>query len=184
LERMALANITWDDVQQLADDGNRYEAIDGDLHVTAVPSFGHQRISHRLAVALHDLLERPGLGVLAAAPGVTFPGSSEGVQPDLVFVSEARRGILRPYGIDGAPDLVVEILSPSTRARDTGVKLKLYRRHGVAEYWIVDPEARLVEVWRLGGSESRPLRFESRLPVRLGDRLLGELDLEAIFESD
>lgn len=97
LGTMALSSITWRDVRQMPDDGRRREAIAGDLHVTAAPSLRHQRISHRLAVALHEVLERPGHGILAAAPvGVEFPATGEGVQPDLVFVSDARSEIVDP----------------------------------------------------------------------------------------
>jgi Uma2 family endonuclease len=89
---MALSQITWHDVQQLPDDGNRYEAIEGELYVTAAPSLRHQRISMRLTLELHRLLVEPGLGEFFYAPvGVEFPATEEGVQPDLVFVSSQRR---------------------------------------------------------------------------------------------
>lgn len=142
---MALSQITWRDVQQTPEDGKRCEAIEGELYVTAAPSIRHQRISARLHVFLHDLLEAPGHGIVVAAPvGVEFPATGEGVQPDLVFVADDRRAITHEDWIRGAPDLVIEILSPGTEARDRGVKLKLYRRHGVGRYWIVDPEAETV----------------------------------------
>lgn len=180
--RMALSQITWRDVQQLPDDGHRREAIEGELYVTAAPSFRHQRISHRLAVALHEILEKPGHGVLAAAPiGVEFPATGEGVQPDLVFVSAHRRGVVADDWIRGAPDLIVEILSPSTAERDRGVKLKLYRRQGVSQYWIVEPGSASVEVWRFEGEEPRCARHTGHLPVRLGDESVGEIDLEDVF---
>ena len=181
--RMALAQITWQDVQQFPDDGNRYEAIDGELYVTAAPSFRHNRIAHRLAVALNRLLEQPGHGIVCPAPGVEFPVTQEGVQPDLVFISEARRGIVAKEGLRGAPDLVIEILSPTTASRDRGVKLKLYERQGVEQYWIVDPEEEAVEVW-LFGDEPTLQRYERTLPVRLGDEDLGEIDLRQVFQSD
>ena len=182
VDPMALSQITWRDVQQMPDDGKRREAIEGELYVTAAPSFRHQRICHRLAVALDDLLEQPGYGVLASAPvGIEFPATGEGVQPDLVFISEARRSIIAEDWIRGAPDLVVEILSSSTGDRDRGVKLKLYRTQGLPEYWIVDPEAEAVEVWRFGGDEPRCERFSDRLPVRLRGDVVGEVDLEEVF---
>jgi len=188
---MATPEITWRDVQQMPDDGRRREAVGGQLYVTAAPSFRHQRICHRLAVALDELLEAPGHGLLASAPvGVEFPATGEGVQPDLVFVSKERRGILADDWIRGAPDLVVEVLSPSTEDRDRGVKRKLYRRQGVREYWIVDPEAEAVDVWRFGGdardgsATAAHERFADRLPVRIGGQVVGEIDLEEIFRSD
>ncbi len=206
---MATTEISWRDVQQMPDDGRRREAVEGELYVTAAPSFRHQRICHRLAVALDRLLEAPGHGVLASAPvGVEFPATGEGVQPDLVFVSRERRGIMADDWIRGAPDLVVEVLSPSTEERDRGVKRKLYRRQGVREYWIVDPREEAVDVWRFGGkargaadddaaegpepdvlgggepAEPVHRRFTDRLPVRAGGDVVGDIDLEAVFSSD
>jgi Uma2 family endonuclease len=182
VERMALARITWNDVQQMPDDGNRYEAIEGELHVTPAPSLRHQRISMRMTLILHRILVEPGLGELFFAPtGVEFPATEEGVQPDLLFVSNERRGILADPWIRGAPDLVIEILSPTTAGRDRGVKRKLYARQGVAEYWIVDPESESVEVWTFGEDEPGFASVADRLPVRFGGELLGEIDLEAVF---
>ncbi len=181
MHRMALPQITWQDVQQLPDDGRRYEAIEGDLYVTPAPTVRHQRISKRLERALLALLEDPGHGELLHAPvGVEFPATEEGVQPDILFVSNARRGIVADDWLRGAPDLVVEILSPTTASRDRGIKLRLYERQGVAEYWIVDHEAEAVEVWRF--EEGRQAeRYTDRLPVRLGGKTLGEIALQEIF---
>ena len=181
MHRMALARITWQDVQQLPDDGNRYEAIDGELCVTSAPSLRHQRILMRLTLALHNLLVEPGHGELFFAPtGVEFPATEEGVQPDLLFVSNQRRGILADQWIRGAPDLVVEILSPTTAHRDRGVKRKLYDRQGVSVYWIVDPDARAVEVWTFG-TEPGHGRFTDLLPVTLAGEQIGEIDLAEVF---
>jgi Uma2 family endonuclease len=180
---MALARITWQDVQQLPDDGNRYEAIDGELYVTPAPSLRHQRISMRLTLLLHRLLVEPGLGELLYAPtGVEFPATEEGVQPDLLFVSNQRRGILADPWIRGAPDLVVEILSPTTAHRDRGVKRKLYDRQGVSIYWIVDPDARAVEVWTFGAKPEHG-RYTDQLPVRLAGEQIGEIDLTEVFRA-
>ena len=174
---MPLPQITWDYVQQLPDDGNRYEAIEGDLYVTPAPSVRHQTILKRLHRELMRVLEDPSHGDVGFAPlGVHFPATGEGVQPDLLFVSNERRGIIAPYELKGAPDLVVEILSPTTASRDTGLKLVLYERQGVGEYWIVDPDAAAVDVWRFEG-EPRTERFVDRLPVRLADEPVGEIDL-------
>lgn len=183
MSRMGLAQVTWQDVQQLPDDGRRYEAVGGRLFVTAAPSYRHVRIAHRLAVALDRWLEGPGHGVVCQAPGVEFPATGEGVQPDLVFLSEARRGIVAKEGLRGAPDLVVEILSPSTAGRDRGVKLDLYERQGVGEYWIVDPEEKAVEIWRFGDGRTFE-RCTDRLPVRVGGETVGEIDLTEVFRPD
>ena len=190
MERMALSQITWQDVQQLPDDGHRHEAIEGELHVTPAPTPRHQDIVLRLAMRLQAVLVDPGHGRLWVAPiGVEFPDSKEGVQPDLVFVSPDGRARATDTGIVGAPDLVIEILSPTTAQRDRGVKRKLYERHGVEQYWIVDPDSEVVEVWTFGGrsSEARPSepstvrRYTERLPVRMGGEALGEIDLAGVF---
>jgi Uma2 family endonuclease len=181
---MPFSEITWQDVQQLADDGRRHEAIGGDLHVTPPPSVLHQTISGHLYRALYDLLEARGHGRVWTAPiGVEFPETREGVQPDLVFVSESRLSIVGEDGIRGAPDLVVEILSPSTRPRDRDIKRKLYLARGVAEYWVVDPEAEQVEVWRTGATSgaSDPERHVDRLPVRVAGEPVGRIDLHGLF---
>lgn len=184
MDPMALPQITWQDVQQMPDDGNRYEAIEGELYMTPAPTVRHQRISGRLEWALKELLVDPGRGELLHAPvGVEFPATSEGVQPDILFVSRGRRGIVAEDWLRGAPDLVVEILSPTTAHRDRGVKLRLYERQGVAEYWIVDPEAEAVEVWRFEG-DPRHQRHTDTVPVRLGDEVLGQMDLGEIFRRD
>ena len=181
---MPLPSITWQDVQQMPDDGNRYEAIEGDVYMTPAPTFRHQRVSLRLAITLERLLEESGHGVVVQAPlGVEFPATGEGVQPDLLFVSEARRGIISNAWISGAPDLVVEILSPSTASRDRGLKLRLYERQGVREYWIADSDENAIDVWRFG-EEPAHERFTETLPVRVGAERVGVIDLEAVFAAD
>ena len=117
---MTAPRITWRDAQRMPDDGNRYEAINGILHVTAAPKWRHQVVSKRLLMRLSELLEDPGHGEVVAAPGVEFPATGEGVQPDILFVSNERRHIVEEAGLVGAPDLVVEVLSPSTAERDRG----------------------------------------------------------------
>ena len=178
---MPLPSVTWQDVQQMPDDGNRYEAIKGDVYMTPAPTTRHQRVSRRLDKALDRLLEEPGLGEIFVAPyGVEFPATGEGVQPDIVFVARERYQMIAEAGIVGAPNLVVEILSPSTASRDRTIKLELYERQGVREYWIVDPDENVVDVWRFG-EEPECERFEGALPVRLGAEQVGVIDLAAVF---
>ena len=184
MDRMALSQITWQDVQQLPDDGHRHEAIDGELYVTPAPTYRHQKVSQRLEQSLLRLLQAPGHGSVVDAPiGVEFPATQEGVQPDIVFVSSERLGIIHDEGIKGAPDLVIEILSPSTAHRDRGIKRKLYERHGVTQYWIVDPDAEAVEVWSFG-DEPGFERFTDSLPVRLAGETVGDIDLAEVFAAD
>ncbi|WP_428278709.1 Uma2 family endonuclease [Candidatus Palauibacter sp.] len=181
---MPLPSVTWQDVQQMPDDGNRYEAIEGDLYMTPAPSPRHQILLLRLYDALAAVLRERHGGVLLVAPvGVEFPSTGEGVQPDILFVSDERRRIIRDTSVRGAPDLVVEILSPSTASHDRGTKRRLYERQGVREYWIVDPDDNAVDVWRFG-EEPAHERFTETLPVRLGAERVGTIDLEAVFAPD
>jgi len=175
------APTTWEDVLRMPDDGNRYEFIGGRLYVTAAPVTRHQRISRRLEQALMRILENAGHGEMFRAPYlVEFPGTGDRVQPDILFVSNERWGIIGEKQITGAPDLVVEILSPSTAHRDRGIKLDLYARRGVREYWIVDPVEDVVDVWRFEASPGRE-RFKGELPVRLGTQQVGTIDLDEVF---
>lgn len=183
MDPMPSTQTTWEDAQAMPDDGNRYEAIGGELYVTPAPRLRHQRVSQRLEWALKEILVDGGYGELLHAPvGVVFP-TGEGVQPDIVFVAAERASILTELAIEGAPDLVIEILSPGTTHRDRGVKLDLYERQGVAEYWIVDPDARLIETWRFD-HDPRFERHLRRVPVRLDERVLGEIPLDTLFRDD
>jgi Uma2 family endonuclease len=179
--------MTWEDAQQMPDDGMRYEAIGGELIVTPAPNLRHQDIVLRLALQLQAILVERGHGRLWISPvGVEFPATSEGVQPDLVFVSNERRGIIADLTLKGPPDLVIEVLSPGTARRDRGLKQRLYARRGVSQYWIVDPEADAVEVHKFG-EDAAFERFTGAVPVRLGeaaDDVLGEVDLETVFRRE
>ena len=172
---------TWEDVLRMPDDGNRYEFIGGRLYVTGPPWVRHHRVSDRLRCALKRMLQAPGHGeVFYALLLVEFPGTGDRVQPDIFFVSNERRGIIKETQILGAPDLVIEIVSSSTAHRDRGIKLDLYARRGVREYWIVDPDEDVVDVWRFGGQPGHE-RFAGKLPVRLGSEQLGVVNLDEVF---
>ncbi len=182
---MPKTRITWADAQLMPEDGKLYEAIDGELYVTPPPTLRHQWIAANLMAELHRLLAAPGHGWLFFAPtGVEFPETEEGVQPDIVFISKDRRELLTKPGVSGPPDLVIEIVSPSTAKRDRSIKKKLYKRQGVPQYWIVDPETDAVEVWDFAAGEEEPSRHVRHLPVRLGGRDYGEIDLETVFPPE
>ncbi len=132
----------------MPNDGKRREIVDGDLLVTPSPDLGHQRISRNLGFALLEYLKKHPVGELLDAPMDVILGEFDVVEPDLLLVLKEHRNILRDW-VRGAPDLVVEILSPTTAARDRGPKMKAYARFGVTEYWIVDPDRRAIEVYRL-----------------------------------
>jgi Uma2 family endonuclease len=183
VEPMAGTPVTWRDVQAMPEDGQRYEAIAGDVYLTPAPKTRHQLVSMNLTNALLDVLVRPGHGILFSAPvGVEFPETEEGVQPDLVLVRASRRHIIGEGAIQGAPDLVIEILSRGTAHRDRGIKLQLYRRQGVAQYWVVDPEAKRVEVWRLAEGAPDAERYTGLMAVRIGAEVVGAIEVLKLFD--
>ena len=104
----------------------------------------HQYILGRLFLRLGAFIYGRNLGKVYCSPFDVVLSDTDVVQPDLLFVSSGRESIITPENIQGAPDLVVEILSPATAARDRTLKLDLYARHGVQEYWIVDPDAKTI----------------------------------------
>jgi Uma2 family endonuclease len=140
---------TYAEFARLPNDGNRYEIIAGELHVTPAPRPRHQLYSQRLNLQLAPFAEHHNLGWVFTAPIDVLFAEGEYVEPDLVFVRRERVGIISDRGIEAAPDLVVEILSDSTAKLDRGPKLRQYTRFGVPLYWIVDPQARHIEVYRL-----------------------------------
>lgn len=144
-----------DDIWDTPEDGNRYEVIDGQLYVTPPPKYSHQKSSSRLHLIIGPVVWREQLGDMLMAPiGVVLDPES-GVQPDLVFVANDRLHLVSERGIEGAPTLVVEVLSPSTRARDRGVKMRRYEAAGVPHYWIVDNDAPTVETYENGSDGFR-----------------------------
>jgi Uma2 family endonuclease len=139
----------------------RYEIIDGELVVTPAPGLKHQRIVTRLVSLLHAFARTHALGEAFVSPYDVLFAEGDYLEPDLLFVRKARAELVTDRGVEGAPDLVVEILSPSTAARDHGIKLERYRHHGVPEYWIVDPEEGAIEVWQLAEGAREALRFDA-----------------------
>ena len=131
------------------DDGNRYEVIDGELYVTTSPDWIHQYASSNLQFILTRYVKERGLGYVVAAPVGVVLGPRVGVQPDLVYVSHEREAIITRRGLYGAPDLVVEILSPTTSGVDRGVKMRTYATAGVRHYWLLDPASRTLEPYHL-----------------------------------
>lgn len=140
------------------DDEHRYEIINGELCMAPAPGVGHQRVSRDLQYLFTRFIIKHKLGEVLNAPIDVILSASVVVQPDLVFIQKERSGICQERGVFGAPDLIVEIISPSSITRDRHSKLKLYRKHGVKEYWLVDPANRSVEVLELNGEGEYDLR--------------------------
>jgi Uma2 family endonuclease len=143
--------LTYEDYRHFPDDGKRHEIIDGDHYVTPAPKTKHQRIALNLTIALGSFVKQHGMGLILAAPCDVILSDENVLQPDLLFISSGRVAIVTEANIQGAPDLIVEIISEATRKRDEVTKRKLYERFGVREYWIVDPVAKQITVLTLTG---------------------------------
>jgi len=160
--------LTYDDFVRFPDDGMRHEIIDGVHHVTPSPNTRHQRIVGNLFVALAAHLKDTRAGEVFVAPFDVVFSDWDIVEPDLLYISRERAGVLTEQHVRGAPDLVVEILSPGTRKTDELTKHKLYERFDVQEYWIVDPELDAIDIHRrVEGVFARV----SELSAEHGDRL-------------
>ncbi len=136
---------TYEDYLLLPED-RRYEIIDGDLFMTPAPGTPHQRLIGRLYHFLDDHVRTGKLGEVLIAPCDVVLSPTDIVQPDLLFVAADRVSIIGEKFISAAPDLVVEVLSPSTEDRDRTLKMKLYARAGVRELWIADTKEKKIEV--------------------------------------
>jgi len=140
---------TYKDYKSLPEsETKRYELIEGELIMVPSPNEYHQRISRKIEFLLQDFVEKNKLGEVYYAPLDVHLGEDV-VQPDILFVSKVRSKIITEEEIRGGPDLVIEILSPATAERDRTYKKTLYARHSVQEYWIVDPEEKIIKIMTL-----------------------------------
>jgi len=140
---------TYEDFLLFPDNGKRHELIDGEHIMSPSPITKHQRVALRLATAFDNFLRKHKLGEIFIAPMDVVLSDFDVVEPDLLFIASEHAEIITEKHIMGVPDLMVEILSPSSRKTDEVVKRRLYERYGVQEYWIVDPELDLVKVYRM-----------------------------------
>jgi Uma2 family endonuclease len=140
--------LTYEDYELFPEDGRRHELVGGEHYVSPAPSLRHQAIVVNLVFAFKAFLQQHPLGRVFVAPTDLILSASDVVQPDLLFVSRERSGILGEKNVQGAPDLLVEIVSETNRKLDEITKRKLYEHHGVQEYWVVDPAAETVKVYR------------------------------------
>jgi Uma2 family endonuclease len=140
--------LTYGDYVELPNDGKRYEIIDGKLCVNLSPARKHQIATGNLYAWLWNYTRREHVGSVYVAPFDVVLSDSDIVQPDVVFITNAHRERVTERGVVGAPDLVIEVLSPASRKSDEGLKRKRYDLYGVHEYWIVDPDAETVTIYR------------------------------------
>jgi Uma2 family endonuclease len=156
MHRVEPRPLTVDDYRQLPEGPPFYQLIEGTLCMAASPDRFHQDILSNLHYILRSYLEGRRLGSVHLSPSDVQLTDLNVYQPDLYYVSKKRRSILTRQGASGAPDLVVEIMSPKTARLDQGVKREVYAREGVEEMWIVDPNRKRVEIFHFGESIDVP----------------------------
>jgi Uma2 family endonuclease len=149
--------LTYDDYCALPSDGNRYEILDGELSVTPAPATIHQIALGNLyrILSIHVLAHR--IGRLLLAPTDLILATTTVVQPDLIFIGNDRSHVITQRGVEGAPTLVVEVLSPATQANDRQAKAQLYAKYGVPHYWLIDPDQETLEAYALAGAQYNPV---------------------------
>ncbi len=138
--------LTYEDYLGFPDDGKRHEILAGEHVMTPAPNLEHQAIVANLLHAWMSYGERRAVGSFWSAPVDVILSRSNVIQPDLCFVANGGAATLTRRGIEGPPDIVVEVLSPATSQRDAVTKRHLYAQYGVGEYWIIDPEARSLRI--------------------------------------
>lgn len=144
----------YEDYLRLPDDGRRYEIIRGVLYVVNAPGYDHQYAVGEIAFQLRLFVKQHGAGVIIEAPfEVHLAEDTRPVQPDILFIRTENQPAAGTSFFDGVPDLIVEVISPSSIRTDRKVKFDTYEQHSVAEYWLVDPKAHLVEVYTLSNGE-------------------------------
>lgn len=178
--------LTYDDFVHFPDDGLRHELIDGIHYVTPSPNITHQKLVGRLYLAIGSWLQTHPVGEVFLSLLDVVLSQFDVVEPDLLYVSHQRASsILTAANIRGTPELVIEIGSPGTRKRDETIKRELYERAGVHEYWFVDPDRKVVRVYRLDGSRfEEPIELTSERREVLTTPLIAglELKLTEIFQ--
>ncbi|MFB9276470.1 Uma2 family endonuclease [Cohnella cellulosilytica] len=157
--------VTYEAYAEMPDDGQRYEVLEGELELMSpAPSTVHQVIGSALHLHVQGCASEY---FILIAPLDVILSRTNVVQPDLIMVHRSRADIVTMRGVEGAPDLVVEVLSPWLHKRDRERKLNIYAKHGVPEYWIIDPAAQTLERFELNGE----LQYELRELCENDDRI-------------
>ena len=176
---------TYQEYLDLPEDGKRYEVINGDLIMVPGPNTDHQNVSGNLEFELRMFVKKHQIGKVYDAPYDVVLSENNVFQPDIMFVSNQNSKIIKEKNITGAPDLIIEILSPATGYYDLTEKKEIYAEFGVKEYWIVDPKKQWVEIYT---NETRKFESEQRLETSgiLKSRVLDgfEISLQKMFQMD
>jgi Uma2 family endonuclease len=161
-----------------------YQLIEGDLVMAPSPGSYHQDILLNLATLFRDYLRKHPIGKIYVAPLDTYLSDINVYQPDLLFIRKENLGIIEEHGIEGAPDLAIEILSKSSAKYDLGTKRSVYARTGVEELWIIDPAKRTLSLFRLAENADTPIATYKAKQKFTSEMLPGlTLDLTAVFAS-
>jgi Uma2 family endonuclease len=148
--------LTYEDFARIPEDRQRHEILDGVHVVSPAPTVPHQDLVFAVARKVADFAEVRGLGKVYVAPLDVVLAEHDIVEPDVLFIASSRSSIVGHANVQGAPDLVVEVLSPKTRRRDLGQKRARYEKLGVLEYWAFDPDAATAQVFRREGDRFLP----------------------------
>jgi len=152
---------TYEDYLHFPED-KRYEIINGEVAVAPSPDKMHQDVSRNLEFVLWEFVKKNDLGLIYDAPFDVVLSDIDVVQPDIIFISKEKEDIVTEKNIQGAPDLVIEILLPSSRYRDKKIKGKLYKKFGIKEYWLVDPKKKQITVACFGSTKKESTKIYTR----------------------
>jgi Uma2 family endonuclease len=176
--------LTEEDYYNLPENGLRYQLVEGELYMAPAPDLSHQAVSRNLEFAFLSYFQQNPIGVLIHAPADVFFDTENIWQPDIFIVLNRNRHILKRKRCEGPPDFIIDILSPNNRQLDLHTKRIAYARHGVTEYWIIDPESKELFVYRFDENMNEPVAV-IRSPERATSPLFPGLsvDLETIFNQ-
>jgi len=161
-----------------------YELINGEIVKKSSPHPKHQIVLGNLNEAVRKFVKDKKLGTVFFAPVDVFLDGENALVPDLIFISEAKKSIITGNGVEGAPDLVVEILSPGTAKYDRGDKMKVYKKHRIPEYWLVDPKLQSIEIYTFADNDYELKELVMDKGEAQSTVLQGfALDVEKIFEG-
>ncbi len=174
-------NYTYEDYARLPE-GSPYQLIGGDLIMVPAPAPYHQRISRKIEFMLLQHVEKNDLGEVLDSPIDVYFGEEDTFQPDVIFISKERSNIIGETKIEGAPDIIIEILSPSTAYYDLGKKYKVYEKAGVKEYWLFHPDRKAIEVYINKGDKFQLIQIVEETGIVKSELLKDfEVELEKLF---
>ena len=174
---VAAKRLTWDDIKDWPEDAGRTEIVDGELVMSPTTATRHQEICTYLGAEILLFVRQHSLGLFLSSPMHVILATHLHYEPDLCFITNQRRHIVKEKFIDGPPDLIIEVISESNRTHDTVVKFRNYAQHGVTEYWLVDPRDNEISTWRLEG-DGYVLLGRARPADRVVTDVLSGLELD------